>query len=108
MTEEVTAIQANNTWELVPQPSGVNIVTNKWVCRHKFPPDGSLDCYKARWVLRGFTQQAGVNFGKTFSPVVKPATVCFVLSVELSHDWPMHQLDVKNAFLHGTLTKIVY
>jgi hypothetical protein len=102
MIEEYTAIQANNTWDLVSCPRGVNVVTGKWVYRHKFHSDGSLDRYKARWVLRGFTQQPGVDFGEIFSTVVKPATIRTILSVGLSHNWPIHQLDVKNAFLHGT------
>ena len=44
----------------------------------------------------------------TFSPVVKLATSCTVLTLALSQDWPIHQLDVKNAFLHGTLSETVY
>jgi hypothetical protein len=108
MCEEFAALQANDTWSLVPRPAGTNVVTGKWVFRHKFLPDGALDRYKARWVLRGFTQQHGVDYGETFSPVIKPATVRTVLSVALSHDWPIHQMDVKNAFLHGTLTETVY
>jgi len=49
-----------------------------------------------------------VDFDETFGLVVKPATVRIVLSLALSHQWPIHQLDVKNAFLHGTLTETVY
>lgn len=67
-----------------------------------------MDRYKARWVLQGFTQRPGVNYDETFSPVVKPATVHIVLSLALSQDWPVHQLDVKNTFLHGTLSETVY
>lgn len=108
MTEKSEALQVNNTWDLVPRPPGVNLVTGKWVFRHKFLPDGSLDRYKARWVLHGFTQRPGIDFDETFSPVVKPATICTVLTLALSRDWPIHQLDVKNAFLHGTLSETVY
>jgi hypothetical protein len=72
---------------------------------YKFHADGSFDRYKARWVLHGFTQRPGVDYDETFSPVVKPATVRTVLTLAHSRDWPIHQLDVKNAFLHGTLSE---
>jgi hypothetical protein len=99
MIEEFTALQVNNTWDLVPQPFDGNIVTGKWVFRHKFHSDGSQDRYKARWVLQGFTQQLGIDFGETFSPMVKPATIRTIPSVALSHVWPIHQLDVKNLLI---------
>lgn len=55
MQEEYSALLANNTWDLVPPPPSANIVTGMWIFRHKFHADGSLDRYKARWVLRGFS-----------------------------------------------------
>jgi hypothetical protein len=108
MEEEHIALMKNHTWELIPQPSQANVVTGKWVFKHKFTADGSLKRYKAQWVLRGFTQRPGVDFGETFSPVVKLATVRTVLSLALSRQWPIHQLNVKNVFLHGTLQETVY
>jgi len=88
-------------------PPGANVVTGKWIFRHKFLVDGSLDRYKARWVLCGLTHCPGVDYDETFSPVVKPATVQTILTLALSQAWPVHQLDVKNAFLHGTLSETV-
>jgi len=104
MEEEYAALLANQTWDLVPRLPGSNIVTGKWIWTHKRRADGTLEGYKARWVLRGFTQRPGVDYDETFSPVVKPATVRTVLSLALTRGWPVHQLDVKNAFLHGVLT----
>jgi hypothetical protein len=108
MEEEYAALLANHTWDLVPRPPDNNVITCKWLFRHKLTSDGSLDRYKARWVLRGFTQRPGVDYDETFSPVIKFATARAVLSLALSRNWVIHQLDVKNAFLHGTLTETIY
>jgi hypothetical protein len=105
---EYAALLANHTWDLAPRPTGTNVVIGKWLFCHKLTSDDTLDRYKARWVFRGFTQRPGVDYDETFSPVVKFATVRAVLFLALSHDWAIHQLDVKNAFLHCTLTKTVY
>jgi hypothetical protein len=99
MQDEYQALLSNRTWKLVPRPPGANVVSGKWLFRHKFRADGTLDRYKARWVLRGFSQRPGVDFAETFSPVVKSATVRAVLTIAAARDWPVHQLDVNNAFL---------
>jgi len=108
MEEEYSALLANQTWDLVPHPLGSNIVTGKCIWTHKRRADGTLEWYKASWVLRGFTQRPGVDYDETFNLVVKPTTVRMVLSLDLTRGWPVHQLDVKNAFLHGVLTEAVY
>jgi hypothetical protein len=106
--EEFTALIANNTWDLVPCPVGSNIVIGKWIFRHKFNSDESLEWYKACWVLRGFTQRPDVDYDETFSPVVKLAMICTVHSIVISRSYPVHHLDVNNAFLHNALSEIIY
>ena len=108
MSTEYDALLANGTWRLVPRPPGANIVTGKWLFKHKIHSDGTLAPHKARWVVRSFSQQAGVDYNETFRPVVKPATIRTVLSITASRSWPIHQLDVKNAFLHRHLEETVY
>ncbi|GKF30297.1 ribonuclease H-like domain-containing protein, partial [Tanacetum coccineum] len=74
---------------------------------HKFHADDTLSRYKARLVANGSSQQLGVDFDDTFSLVVKPAIIRMVLRLVVSRKWPIHQLDVKNAFLNGDLSETV-
>ncbi|GJT97946.1 ribonuclease H-like domain-containing protein [Tanacetum coccineum] len=108
MVDEYNALISNGTWALVPRLTNVKTVRSMWLLKHKFNADGSLSRYKARLVANGRSQQQGIDCDKTFSPVVKPAAIRTVLSLAVTRDWPIHQLNVKNAFLHGQLSKTVY
>lgn len=108
MNEEMEALNKNATWTLVPLPKGKKPVGCKWVFSIKYKADGSIERYKARLVAKGFTQTYGVDYQETFSPVAKLSTVRVLLSLAVNLDWPLHQLDVKNAFLHGHLKEEIY
>jgi hypothetical protein len=82
--EEYVALLFNITCDLVPRPLGANIITDKWIFKHKLKADGSLDRYKTRWVLRSFTQCLGVDYDETFNLIIKPATVRTVLTLAIS------------------------
>ena len=108
MNEEFDALTKQRTWDLVPKPEGVNIIRCMWLFKHKYRENGDLERHKARLVVNGKSQQVGVDCDETFNPVVKSATIRTVLSIAMGRDWPIHQLDVKNAFLHGDLKETVF
>jgi len=108
MQSEFDALIRNKTWDLVPRPCDVNLIRCMRIFRHKKIFDGSFERYKARLVDDGRSQVAGVDCDETFIPLVKPATIRTVLTIALSRFWPIHQLDVQNAFLHGDLHETVY
>lgn len=108
MNKEHMTLLANQTWELVPCSSDYNVVGCKWVYKIKRRVYGSLERYKARLVVKGCHQEEGIDYFETFSPAVRPITIRLVLTIALTYGWPIRQLDVQNAFLHGALQKTVY
>ncbi|RVW86789.1 Retrovirus-related Pol polyprotein from transposon RE1 [Vitis vinifera] len=108
MDLEIVALHRNQTWDLVEQPSEVNLIGYKWVYKLKHKPDGSIERYKARLVAKGYNQTHGLDYFETFSPVVKAATIRIILTVALSFQWEIWQVDVHNAFLNGELEEQVY
>jgi hypothetical protein len=107
MKDEYQALLANHTLDFVLRPLGGNMVTGKWVWTHKqkglfsIPIQGPLGS-------SGFTHRSRVDYDETFILMMKYVNVHVVLSLTLSRSLPIHQLGVKNALLHGTLTETVY
>jgi hypothetical protein len=108
MQKEFSALMKNKTWTFVkPQPDR-NVIDCKWVFKLKHQDDGSVERHKERLVAKGFKQHLGINYDDTFSPMVKHGTIRLVLSFVVSQGWSLHQLDVKNAFLHVILKEEMF
>ena len=107
MDEEISVIERTNTWEQTDLPKGRKTIGVKWVYKTKLKENGEVDKYKARLVAKGHKQQFGVDY-KVFAPVARQDTIRLVIALAAQNSWPIFQLDVKSAFLHGDLTEEVF
>ncbi|CAM8878782.1 unnamed protein product [Rhodiola kirilowii] len=108
MNKEIAALEMNHTWIITDLPANQPLTDCKWIFRIKLKSDGTIERYKAHLVAKGFTQIEGLDYNETFAPVAKMTTVRCFLAVAVIRYWPIYQLDVDNAFLHGSLDENVY
>ncbi|KAG9767303.1 hypothetical protein KCU88_g7475, partial [Aureobasidium melanogenum] len=108
MLEEVNSLKQNKTWELVNPPKDRRVLSGKWVFKLKRGPHGEVIRHKARWVVRGFTQEEGVDYDETFASVVKPMSYKALFAIAAALDLEIEQMDVKTAFLYGDIDHEIY
>ena len=108
MHDELQALQDNHTWDIVSCPAGVKLISCKWVYSIKLRFDGSIERHKARLVALRNRQEYGLDYEETFAPVAKMTIVRIVMAINVSKGWLLHQMDVKNAFLHGDLKEEIF
>ena len=80
----------NDVWNVVPKPEGKSVVTSKWIYKIKHAVDGSIEKYKARFVVRGFSQKEGIDYEETFAPVAKYTSIRLVLALDIVMKWKIH------------------
>jgi hypothetical protein len=97
----------NEVWKLVPRPKQ-NVIGTKWVFRNKQDEFGVVTKNKARLVSKGYTHVEGLDFGETYAPVARLDSIHILLAYATHHDFKLHQMDVKSAFLNGPLQEEVY
>jgi len=101
--EELEALKKCNVYKLADLPPGRKAIKNRWVFNLK--SDGQN---KARLVAKGFSQIEGLDFDEIFSPVVRFELVRTILALAALEKWKIEGLDVKSAFLYGTLDEELY
>lgn len=89
-------------------PSDRKVIRSKWVFRAKKGADGAMEKFKVHLVTKGFTQVEGVDYNKTFVPVVKFTSLQMLLALAAEMDLEIHQLNVKTAYLNGILDEELY
>lgn len=108
MNDELTSLNNNNTWQIVPLPNGKTIVGSKWIFKIKYNADESIMKYKARVVAQGFSQKYGQDYDEVFAPVVKPTTIRILLNIASKENMEVIHYDFKTAFLNATLNEEIY
>ncbi|KAI0990985.1 hypothetical protein K3495_g17202, partial [Podosphaera aphanis] len=103
MEDELRSLQQNKTWEIVNRPENRRVLRGKWVYKLKRGPNGEISRYKARWVVRGFEQEEGLDYNETFASVVKPMSYKSLFAIAAALDLECEQMDVKTAFLYGKI-----
>ncbi|KAI5314720.1 hypothetical protein L3X38_043896 [Prunus dulcis] len=108
MKSELESMRKNSVWELKVLPQGCKPIGCKWVYTTKMDLKGAIDRYKARLVAKGYTQQEGIDYTETFSPVSTKDSLRVIMALVAHFDLHLYQMDVKTAFLDGHLKEEIY
>lgn len=108
MYEELDSLNRNYTWQLVELPEGHRAIRNKWIYRIKTKPNGNVDRYKARLVVKDCSQKPGIEFSETYSPVTRYDSIRILIAVVTYKNYETIQFDIKTVFLYGDLNEELY
>ena len=108
MHDEMASMYHNGVWDLVELPDGCRPIGCKWVFKTKRDARGQVERYKARLVAKGFSQREGIDYTETYSPVSTKDSFRIIMALVAHFNLELHQMDVKTAFLNGSLSEDVY
>jgi hypothetical protein len=100
---ELQQLAQKRMWELIKCPNKSIPIANKWVFIRKYNKKGNLTKYKVRLVAKGCTQCPGYDYQEMYSPIVCMETIRVILAMAAIKDLKIQQMDVKGAYLNGTL-----
>lgn len=98
----------NKIWKLMEPPPTVPTLSAKWVFRLKRGKDGEITRFKARWVVKGYSQTHGIDYNETFASAVKLQSYKAIFAHAAARDWDLEQMDVSTAFLYGEVEEDIY
>nr|GEZ64271.1 hypothetical protein [Tanacetum cinerariifolium] len=107
MPEELHQFIKLDVWELVPLPDGIKPLTLKWLFKNKHDEENTVIRNKTRLVVRGYRQEEGIDFEESFAPVALMEAIKIFLAYAAHTGFTLYQMDVKTAFLHGSLKEDV-
>ncbi|KAL0355561.1 UNVERIFIED_CONTAM: putative mitochondrial protein [Sesamum radiatum] len=105
MKFEMDSMGSNQVWILVDPPKGIRPVR---VYKRKLGVNGELTAFKTRLGAKGYTQQLGVDFEETYSPVAMAKSIRILLAIAALYDYEIWQMDVKTIFLNGFVEEEIY
>ncbi|KAK2999645.1 hypothetical protein RJ639_023181 [Escallonia herrerae] len=108
INEEIDSIMGNGTWKLVDLPPCSKPIGCKWIFKKKLRVDGSIENFKARLVVKGFSQKESVDYFDIYAPVARIVTIRVLIALASIHKLVIHQMNVKTTFLNGELDEEVY
>jgi len=108
MHEHLHQFTRNDIWFLFPKSDQMNIIGCKWVFINKLDESGVITRNKARLVAKGYNQEEGIDYGETFAPIARLEAIRLLLFFACMNGFKLFQMDVKSAFLNGTINEEVY
>lgn len=107
--DEMNSLEKNETWDVVDRPKDRKVIGCRWIFKIKpGVPGGEPKRYKGRVVSKGYSQREGIDYQEVFSLVVRHIFIRIMLSLVVHEDLELEQMDVKTAFLHGSLEEEIF
>nr|GFA73509.1 retrovirus-related Pol polyprotein from transposon TNT 1-94 [Tanacetum cinerariifolium] len=106
--EEILQFKRLDVWVLVPTPYNISPLTLKWLFKNKHDEEQTVIRNKSRLGVRGYHQEEGIDFEESFAPVARMEAIKIFLAYAAHKSFSVFQMDVKTAFLHGSLKEDVY
>jgi hypothetical protein len=108
MQQKYNSLIDNGTWELVDLPLGHLVINIMWIYKVKYDTTGDVSRFKARFVAKGCSQRAGLDYTETFSHVIRMASLRFFLAIAAARDLELCKLDIDTAFIYAPIKEDVY